>query len=117
MKTNIGALGTWINQQQAHLIYTILSEGFGCYGIYVYENPKEITEELEGVYLLCRHLVVEYVGTAVNIKTRKYGHKHYDGQTMVFIDTHHREIRKRLETTLIAILNPAKNKKKVVYGK
>ena len=70
-----------------------------------------------GVYLLINRRKIEYIGTAKNVMKRLYNQKILNGHIIIVIDTTGRKNRLRLETALVSLLDPGKNKVKTLYGK
>jgi hypothetical protein len=118
----ISNLYEYMNRRDAAALRLLL-EYFGCAEFLVfnsYDTLKNILPPMDGVYLFLRMAVIEYIGTAIDIKQRIAKHKYagkYDGQRIIIVNTYNNINRIRLETALITVFDPPRNKIKNAYGK
>lgn len=118
---SINLLPEYIGRQDAMAMRLIL-EHFGYTEFLTFnsvDTMNNILPPMDGVYVFVRLSVIEYIGTAVDVRQRMRKHRHsgkYNGQRIIIINTCGETKRVRLETALIAVFDPPLNKITSMYG-
>lgn len=117
-KQSLTNLNKYLCQDDLNIIVSVLRR-FKYDGFYAGTEAKDFKQDIPfpGIYVLVRQKVIEYIGTAKDVMKRLYNQKVLDGHDIIVIDTSGRTNRQRIETCLVSLINPGKNKIKTIYGK
>jgi septin family protein len=81
------------------------------------ENKKDMPKTFQGVYMFIDKRIIQYIGESKNIKRRIGEHVKYAGCPFIYFIEDDPGTRKRLETALIAAINPPGNSVKSLFGR
>ena len=116
MTDKIDNIGILIHYSDFPVILAICNK-LNIFRFYCPESRKGIPRNTSGVYMFINNRIPEYIGESKNIARRVREHVRYAGSQVIYFFEENPGNRKRLETALIAAINPKGNSINTLFGR